>query len=238
MTQNLTTLTALFLIPILSVLAPLMRWRADYLKGDYQSLLRKFEFLDGLGWAITPRERSEWLLTLTEKQSLEVTASDRMPKHYFASKKQPSVTRLLENLEESSWWSKHLGKFSYFVFGSFTVLVVFGSFTILLISVQAAVSQATLINIVKVIVSVLAALFSIGFVRFSVEYWMFSQSSGRFEETTCRLLDNSTPISQEEATKLLHEYQIARSSAPMIPNWAWKWKQKKLNTIWEQHRCR
>lgn len=238
MTQNLTTLTALFLIPILSVLAPLMRWRADYLKGDYQSLLRKFEFFDGLGWAITPRERSEWLLTLTEKQRLKVTASDRMPQHYFASKKQPSVTRLLENLEETSWWSKHLGKFSCIVIGSFTVLVIIGSFTILLISVQAAISQTTLINIVKVIVSVLAALFSIGFVRLTIEFWIFSQSSAKFEETTCRLLDSSTDINQEEATKLLHEYQITRSAAPMIPTWAWKWNEEKLNAIWEQQRCR
>ena len=48
LTSNLTTETTLFLIPILSICAPLMRWRADYLKGAYQSLLRKFEFYDEL----------------------------------------------------------------------------------------------------------------------------------------------------------------------------------------------
>lgn len=45
MTQNLTTLTALFLIPILSVLAPLMRWRADYLKGIISLYFGSLSFL-------------------------------------------------------------------------------------------------------------------------------------------------------------------------------------------------
>jgi hypothetical protein len=215
-----------------------MRWRADYLKGEYQSLLRKFEFFDGLGWLITARERSEWLLSLSGKQRQEVTSSDRMPQHYFSSKKPASALRLLENLEESAWWSKHLGKFTSFVIGFFTIFVMFGSFAVLLIAIQSAVNQATLVNIVKVIVSVLAALFSIGFVRLAFDYWFFSQSSAKFEEASGKLLDNGTVIDQEEATKLLHEYQIARSGAPMIPNWAWKLNEKKLNAIWAQQRCR
>src|SRR5258708_29163304 len=95
LTQNFTTETALFFIPVLSILAPLTRWRADYLMEKYQSLLRKFEFFDGLGWVITPREKSEWLVTLSAKQRHDVTASDRMPQHYFASKKTPSAVRLL-----------------------------------------------------------------------------------------------------------------------------------------------
>lgn len=238
MTQSQTTMIALLLVPILSVFAPMMRWRADYLKGGYQSLLRKFEFLDGLGWEITPRERSDWLLMLTEEQRQKVTVSDQMPQHYFASRKQPSVRRLLENLEESSWWSMHLGKSTSVVFATFTVLAVAVSLIILVFSILRAVDQTTLVNITKVIVSVLAGLFSIGFVRLSFEYWMFSQSSARFEETAYKLLDSSADISQEEATKLLHEYQIARSGAPMIPNWAWKWNEKKLNTVWAQQRFR
>ena len=48
-------------------------------------------------------------------------------------------------------------------FGAFTVVVLLVSFTVLLLSVQGAVNQASLLNISRVIVSVIAALFSIGF---------------------------------------------------------------------------
>lgn len=238
LTNQLTTETALILIPLLSICAPLMRWRADFLKGRYQSVLRKFEFYDGLGWAITPRERSEWLLTLSRKQEQQVTASDRMPQHYFSSKKPVSVVRLLENLEESSWWSKHLASFSAIIYGGFTALVLFGSFAVLYLSVQATLDQATLLNIAKVIASVIAAVFSLGFFRLTFEYAVFSQASGKFEEGVCKILDAGQTIGQEEATKLLHEYQITRSGAPMIPNWAWRVRQKRLNATWAEQRCR
>lgn len=238
LTNNLTTETALFLIPLLSVCSPLAKWRSDYLKGEYQSLLRKFELYDGLGWVITPRERSEWLLKLSKKQQQEVTASERMPSHYFASKKPSSPVRLLENIEESSWWSKHLGRFTSIIFGVFTVVVLFTSFAVLLLSVQGAVGQASLINISKVIVSVISALFSVGFIRLTFEYAAFSYTSAKFEDIACQILDAANPIIQEEATKLLHEYQITRAGAPMLPNWAWKFNEKRLNPIWMEQRCR
>lgn len=238
LTQNFTTVTALFLIPIMSVLAPLMKWRADYKKGDYQALLRKFEFFDGLGWTITQLERSDWLASLRTKQRQKITASDRMPQHYFASNKPPSEVRLLENLEESSWWSKHLGKFTAFFIGGTTILTMSVSFVVLLLSVQRATDQTSIESIAKVIVSVIAALFSIGFVRLAVDYWLFSESSAKFENAASKILDDPTPINHEEATKLVHEYQIARSGAPMIPNWAWKCNEKKLNAIWREQRSR
>ncbi|MBA3869517.1 MAG: hypothetical protein H0X30_10210 [Anaerolineae bacterium] len=238
LTNNFTTETALFVIPIMSICSPLMRWRADILKGAYQSLLRKFEFYDGVGWAILPREKSEWLLTLSEKQKQEVTATDRMPVHYFASNKQSSAERLLENLEESTWWSKHVAKYAAIIFGVFTVFVLFSSFAVLLLAVQGALGQTSLTSIAKVIVSVIAALFSIGFIRMTVEYALFSLTSAKFEEKSCQILDLGKPVDQEEATKLLHEYQITRSGAPMLPSWAWKMNEKRLNPIWAEQRLR
>jgi|GEM_PF-2447022 len=237
LTNILTTEAALFIIPTLSIFAPLMRWRSDYMKGEYQSLLRKFEFLDGLGWKIMPRERSEWLIMLSGKQKQQVTEIDKLP-DYFSSKKPVSVTRLLENLEESSWWSKHLAKFTATVYGVFTIAVILGSFVILLLSVQGAINQTSSLNIARVVVSTIAALFSIGFIRLTFEYVMFSSSSGRFEERICKILDAGNSIEDEEATKLVQEYQILRSSSPMLPNWAWRFNQEKLNAIWSEERCR
>ncbi len=238
LTNNFATEIALLIVPVVSIATTLVRWRADVLKGAYQSLLRKFEFYDGLGWAILPREKSEWLLTLSKKEKEQVTAADRMPIHYFASNKPQSAERLLENLEESSWWSKHIAKFSAIIYGTFTALVVVGSLAVLLFSVQAAVGQASLVNIAKVIVSVIAALFSIGFVRLTVEYVQYSQSSAKFEEKACQILDARSIPDQSEATKLLHEYQIVRAGAPMLPNWAWKINEKRLNPIWAEQRLR
>lgn len=238
LTENLVTESTSVIIPFVSILVPFIQWRADRLKSNYQSILQKFEFLDSLGWEITPREKSDWLVPLTKKQRKEVTALNRTPQHYFASKKKPSSRRLLENLEESSWWSKELAKFAASVIGIFTMFVILTSIGLLLISIFVAVNQATLVNIAKVITSVLAAVFSIGFVRLSCEYWEFAQFSAKTEKTTSEILDKSKEPKEAEASKLLHEYQIARSNAPMLPNWAWKLNQKKLNVIWNQYRCR
>ncbi|NTW01906.1 MAG: hypothetical protein HGA19_11555 [Oscillochloris sp.] len=51
-------------------------------------------------------------------------------------------------------------------------------------------------------------------------------------------VQKETQLPDVQAIKLLHEYQIARAGAPMLPDWLWSLMQRELNDLWIQHRKR
>ena len=235
---NEFTYVATLFVSGMSILSSLIQWHADCLKGNFQSTLRKLEFRDGLCWQISSRERSEWLVKLSCEQFQNVIATDSIPENYFASNKRASVERLTENLEESSWWSKQLAGRMAIVYAVFFTSIVIACVMLLVLSRRSTLNETQMQNVAIVVLSTIAALFTIGFIRLTVEYLMFWFASSKVEAGVCKILDDGYRIPEEEAIKLVHEYQSARSGSPMIPNRMWKINEKKLNDIWLTQRLR
>jgi hypothetical protein len=40
-----------------------------------------------------------------------------------------------------------------------------------------------------------------------------------------------------DVLKLWQDYQLARASAPIVPTWIWKKREKKLNKLWLTYRA-
>jgi hypothetical protein len=92
---------------VLSLLSEAILWQSDKWKGDAQSLHRKLDFEDGLGWPVTTSEIAD-LLARYPGNLDKITGSGKGS--YFASTEPPGVKRALQNLCESSWWSMHLAE--------------------------------------------------------------------------------------------------------------------------------
>jgi cytochrome b subunit of formate dehydrogenase len=234
---NLFSATATLVVPILTIASVLARWRSDRLKGNAESILRKMEFASGLGWGITGRETSDLLLTLPAKVKRQASKNADPSVNYFDSSESVSARRLLENLEESTWWTKHQAQRMSFYTTILAVVVMFVAVAALIISVQATLNQATLTNISKVVAAVIAFAFSGGYVRLAFDYHKYAREAARAEDQACTLQKEQHVI-DAQAIKLLHEYQIARAGAPMLPDWLWGVMQRELNDLWAQHRRR
>lgn len=219
---------------LLSVGSVITQWVADHRKGNAQAIHRKFEFLDALGWELSSQELRNLHVILPKGVKAKLDKSPNSPYTYFASKTPRSPRRLMENLTESSFFSRHLAMRSAQIFGAITVVVFLLAIVMLLLALQASPTQTTGIVTAKIFVAVLGFLFTAGFIRLTYDFYRFSQISSRAEDNACTLL-KQTDIELEEAIKLYHEYQLARASSPLIPTLVWKSMRDELNKRWEQY---
>lgn len=222
-----------FVVAGFMIFSELASYRMDYLRGVAQGLRRKLELSDSLGWEISQREMSDLLArcpySVKKRMTLEATEEP-----FFASVEKPGPRRAVENVMESSWWSKHLSESMFW--RCFTIICcgIIGSLMALVVSILYFNEQSTLSSVARIVTSILLLGMSCGLVRLVVGYFSFSQKSGQIEQQTERLLEKK--VKELDAVKTLHDYQIARSSSPIIPEWIWKQRRSELNELWKKYR--
>jgi len=220
----------------LTVGCTLAQWRSDRLRRSSDAVKRKFEMLDGLGWPISGKEASDLLVAVPKSFREKARITEKVP--YYASLQQPSAQRLLANLEESAWWTKHLTASMVQLTALICVVVFVIAAVTMIITLSSAPSQTTAEMIAKVSTSVIVFVFSGGYFRLAFEYSRYSRAAERIEDSAHEMLKKQE-ITDIEAVKLLHDYQIARAGAPSIPTWFWRLRQRDLNEVWgERMRAR
>lgn len=236
--SHLSTVMA-FVAVILVVCDSIFVWRSDRLRENAETTLRKFEYLKSLGWEISSREITNLIAAAPKSVKLAARSDEAYP--YFASTKSLGPEKLLENLEESTWWSKHQARRMSKYVGILAVTMMCLAFITLLISLQSALPTTTANMIARIIISVIVLVFSGGYIRLTFDYHLFSQQASKAEEKAF-LLCSEKDISKVEAIKLLHDYQIDRATSPLLPTWLWNIMSKELNELWnerlESERCK
>jgi hypothetical protein len=222
------------IITIFSIASDLFTWRSDMIRGTADALLRKLDYWDSFGWAISRAEMSDILMRSPTKL-YKIAPTEIVGEEYFASKEREGAKRAMENIQESAWWSKHLsermGQYCFAVTGTL-IAVLLG---VLLVSVQTVTGSHTLANIGRVVTSALMLVFSLELFRFVVSYYGFSRKAAQIEEKIENLIKLQT-LDDIAAIKIVQEYHIARASAPLIPSWVWKQMRNDLNEMWKKYR--
>lgn len=222
-----------FLVAGFMICSELASYRMDYLRGVAQGLRRKLEVSDSLGWEISHREMSDLLARCPDsvKKRMTIEATEEP---FFASIEKPGPRRAVENVMESSWWSKHLSESMFWRCLTIICCGIIGSLIALVVSILYFDEQSTLSSVARIVTSVLLLGLSCGLVRLVVGYFSFSQKSGLIEQQAERLLEKK--VKELDAVKTLHDYQIARSSSPIIPEWIWEQRRTELNELWKKYR--
>jgi hypothetical protein len=225
-----------FVVAALGLLSELAIYRSDWIKGLAQGLRRKLDQFDSFGWAIARNEYSD-LLVRSPKSVKTAACQAGGDEPYFASKQLTGPHRAVENLQESSWWSKHLTEQMGHLCA--VVLVVSALFAIgtLIVALHTSGSADTTDVISRVVTSLITLVLSLGTVRLMLGYYAFGRKAGRVEDSAERLLGTAN-IEQIDAVKLMSEYHVARATAPVIPTWIWKAKREELNRLWNELRLR
>lgn len=158
--------------------------------------------------------------------------------NYFDSNQEPGPRRAVENLVESAWYSKKQAGFMT-VFCIVIILLVCITSIITLMITSADLQEAVIFpdQVNRVITSWLLLVFSLGLVRYGWAYFKFYQRCQKTESTADHLL-KSSDISEADALKQWYEYQLTRSSAPLLPHWLWWLWGSSLNDIWNNSKRR
>jgi hypothetical protein len=223
-----------FLAAILEIVSEVCLWRSDAVKDFSEELRRKLDTRDSFGWPISSTELSD-LFIKTPANLRQLAPRETQGQNYFASRTPFGPKKALENIQESAWWSKHLSKkmFQYCLVTSLTLLVII--LGTLIICIQTISSRDSLINIGRIVTSTLMLFFILGLYRRIIGYYEFSQKASQIESRIENLL-NTQNVSESDAIKIVHEYQLARFSSPLIPSFIWKQMRGELNLMWAKYR--
>lgn len=228
---GILTQSGALLAAALTIGCTLAQWHSDRLRRLSDTIKRKIEMLDGLGWPISGKEASDLLVAVPKALREKARTVEKAP--YYASQEPPSARRVLANLEESAWWTKHLTA-SMVQLTTLICIVVFGIAAVtMIITLSSAPSQTTAEMIARVSTSVIVFVFSGGYFRLAYEYNRHSRAAERIEDSVHDMLTKQD-VTDIEAIKLLHDYQIARAGAPSIPTWLWRLRRQDLNEVWDE----
>ena len=227
-TNQLSAILAI-VAALLTLLNALALGRSDRLRGAAEETLRKFEMYKALGWRISSREIAD--LLAAAPKAIKEAASSKEQFEYFSSMSDAGPIKLLENLEESAWWSKHQAKRMAMYTGATGVIVLLIVLGSLVATLQITTLQSTAEITAKAAILVILFMISGGYVRLAFDYELFARQAEK-AETQAHQLRKSGQMTEVEAIKLLHDYQIDRATSPLLPSWLWQMVQNELNALW------
>jgi len=150
----------------------------------------------------------------------------------FSSGKPVGPSRVVENLVETAWFTKHLAGSCRNIFFAVFVVSLILSVVLLLITASSAAQVSSRLAAAKCVSATLTFLISVGVLREWLSFLEFSKNAGEIEAEAERLCRGD--VTEFEAQRLLAEYQMIRAAAPLIPTVAWKIRRDALNEAWKQ----
>ena len=219
-------------VPLALVGAEITR-RAGVYKGLAETAKRHHEYFAGFGTKPSGGQLADFRQSLRKELSAET--NDLLKKGITYASDQPhGPRRVLENLSESAWFTKHLASKCVVLVASTVLITLSIAVTALLWSAGTLSSTATGLAAAKATAATFVFLISVGSIRSWVGYSKLSQKARDTDSEACRLLSGNP--TEFDCQRLLAEYQLARASAPLIPTWVWKMCRDSLNEDWELKR--
>ena len=116
---------ATFWLVALALASGFSRRLGDHFAGSANEIRCLLDLRDGLGRPIEPLKAAD--LIAGTSVVVQRLASRKEPEPYFGSDRTPSPRRLVENVRESSWWTKWLAADMSMVAGALTAVLVITS---------------------------------------------------------------------------------------------------------------
>lgn len=220
-----------FSVFALTAIAEGLLWRSDTIKSLAERALRLLELQNGLGIEAPANE----LADIAAETPVHVREASKQPaaEPYYAAAAEPGPIRLLQNVQESAWWTKHLASSMFMITLCVMVVLAVLSLAFLITSINLAFTAHSLSVLARVVTAALMLVFSLGLFRLAVGYNTLrdraraAESRGAAAETA-----NADTVA---ALRIVHDYQLVRAAAPLIPDWIYRARSSALNDIRATH---
>lgn len=206
---------------LLAIAGMALRAWSDAVRSDADALHRANELSRGLGYRIPPHTVSDLFYRYSNLVSV---AKDRQKEQagYYDKGGEPSTVLLIGMLHESAWWTSRLAATARNRICAAAAVGLVAPVAVLLSdSDQIVRAYGALACTVM-----LADMFHLGW-RYEGLRTGASRSFEKFEGVDWTHIDESV------AVMLATDYQIVRSSAPLLPDLLWKRERKRLQEAWK-----
>jgi hypothetical protein len=211
---------------LLAVLSESFQLYSDYVKGVAEALLRKLDHCSSFGGQISVAEIRDLLTTIRKKNRKKY--GEAVVDAYFDSAAELGPAKAMENLYESCWYSGKQALRMTQICGAAIGLVVVISIAFLVFSLGKPGAESQ--KIIKILSAGLMVLISLNMVKLVWTYYRMYRKCSKIEEAALRL--SKLDIGEPEALRQWHEYQTARNSFPLLPDWLWNLMGDSLNDAW------
>lgn len=221
---------------VASIVGVLGRWRADVLRQRAEKLLRQVELEDGLGWLVNPKLIAD---TLARAIGLESMAENRAREqgNFFASSRERSASRLLDNLRESAWWTQQNAEWlGWIVVWIVLMLVVLAVLSLLVAST--IIGPPSALDVSRLLTAGISVVFAGNLIRLPFDYFRLAVAGSEADRMASEMVRAQTAPTEADALRLLGDYQLARAMGPPIPDWVWRRRREHLNAIWDATRIK
>jgi hypothetical protein len=226
-----TFLTAPVTLLVIFIGVVFLVYIAESCKSTAEELLRHHEYWDSYGTAPPAGLLPELALTAKDKLSAKKKALFNQGLT-FASTQPVGDRRCLENLRQSAWFTSYLTGDCAKGLGALVILVNIGTIILLTYTLQAPLQPTMQSMAAQSVCAAILFLQGVGLIPAAISFFKVSNESWDIVREVIAELKNETPDSFKEH-RLLTEYQILRSSAPLIPDALWIATRPRMNPAFE-----
>jgi len=179
---------------VLVLITAMVSAKAEKFKGVAETLKRRHEYWQGFGVAPSRDQLADLRLGAGRNlpPALEKLLREGLT---FSSDKPSGAERVLENLSESSWFSKHLANWCSDRLGELFIAAIGLAVIVLLTVASSAGTGHAGSGVAKCVSSSLAFLMSVGVLRSCLDFSRFSREAGDIEAEAQRLLRGASKLS-------------------------------------------
>ena len=221
------------ILGVASVIGGAGLWRSEALRHRAESLLRHTELQDGFGISVDDKTLADSLSRAIPIATAAVIRGQEQGM-FYASSENTGARRVLDNLRESTWWTEQLALKMAWISGICAALVGIVALWSLLVAAS-LIRSATPIVVSNVVTAVIALVFAGNLIRLPSDYASLAADA---REANTKAADHirAGRLDEGNALLLLCDYQLKRSTGPMIPDWTWRLLRVHLNEIWRATR--
>lgn len=220
-----------YAILILAVASEGFLLRSDAIKRKAETLLRSLDICRSFGRSISEADKRDIIFNVPSKQRHRFD-QENVIDSYFAEVQSPGVYQAVRNLLESAWYTRKQARIMALV----SSLVFLGALILSVCSLNVASHEiadlSTRDSISQFVTSWLLLLISLGVVRHGYGYYKLYSQSLQTEKNCEHLL--SGEVHEADAIRLWYEYQVVRSSSPLLPDLLWRFVKSSLNDAWKR----
>ena len=224
-----------FAVFALTAFAEALTWRSDRIKSLAERALRLLEVQNGLGIEPPPGDLAD--IAAEAPTKIREAAKKAGGDSYYAAAAERGPIRLLQNVQESAWWTKHVANSMFKITLCTMIFLATVSLAFLITSINLAVSAQSLTVLARVVSAALMLVFSLGLFRMTIGYNILVERA-RTAESRAAAAETAEGTDTVTALRIVHDYQLSRAGAPVIPDWIYRVRTAALNEIWAARRAK
>ncbi len=217
------------MILLLSLTSETFSIISDKYKSQGEKLLRALDLRLSFGSTIPKTVELELNEQIAKKRRKEFTAEEDT---YFLSTSIEGPKKALENLRESSWYSKKQSTIMLIFYSLLTISLIIVSLTSVIIASKEILNHQIRNQTTNTATSFLMLLISLRMITGGYSYFRMRATCEKFFNTTESLLKHE--IDEEETKTLWNEYHLYRASFPLLPEWLWRIKGDSWERAWNK----